>query len=289
MTLPPFALHRPRSVPEAEELLARYGDDAALYCGGTELLLVMKLGLASYPNLVDLKGIPELHVLEEREGELRVGAAVTHHQLECSPLVRRLVPPLAEMERRVANVRVRSVGTLGGNLCFSDPHSDPATFLLASGAELVCRRGSAERTISIGEFVRGPYETALEPKELLTEIRIPALPAGTALAHEKFSMHERPALTVSCFMRAEDSRVAEARIAVGSVSAIPARVLDAESALVGLSPRSDAERLETAGEIAADAVSPFADLNGSVEYKRNLVRVFVSRCCATAMERVFPA
>ena len=102
-------------------------------------------------------------------------------------------------------------------------------------------------------------------------------------------MHERPALTVSCFMRAEDSRVAEARIAVGSVSAIPARVLDAESALVGLSPRSGAERLETAGEIAADAVSPFADLNGSVEYKRNLVRVFVSRCCATAMARVFPA
>ncbi len=289
MTMPPFALHRPRSVPEAEELLARYGDDAALYCGGTELLLVMKLGLASYPNLVDLKGIPELHVLEERDGELRVGAAVTHRQLESSPLVRRLVPPLAEMERRVANVRVRSVGTLGGNLCFSDPHSDPATFLLASGAELVCRRGSAERTISIGEFVRGPYETALEPEELLTEIRIPALPAGTALAHEKFSMHERPALTVSCFMRAEDSRVAEARIAVGSVSAIAARMLDAESALVGLSPRSDAERLETAGEIAADAVSPFADLNGSVEYKRNLVRVFVSRCCVTAMERVFPA
>ncbi len=180
MTMPPFALHRPRSVPEAEELLARYGDDAALYCGGTELLLVMKLGLASYPNLVDLKGIPELHVLEERDGELRVGAAVTHRQLESSPLVRRLVPPLAEMERRVANVRVRSVGTLGGNLCFSDPHSDPATFLLASGAELVCRRGSAERTISIGEFVRGPYETALEPEELLTEIRIPALPAGTA-------------------------------------------------------------------------------------------------------------
>ena len=289
MTLPPFALHRPRSVPEAEELLARYGDDAALYCGGTELLLVMKLGLASYPNLVDLKGIPELHVLEERDGELRVGAAVTHRQLESSPLVRRLVPPLAEMERRVANVRVRSVGTLGGNLCFSDPHSDPATFLLASGAELVCRRGSAERTISIGEFVRGSYETALEPEELLTEIRIPALPAGTALAHEKFSMHERPALTVSCFMRAEDSRVAEARIAVGSVSAIPARVLDAESALVGLSPRSDAERLQTAGEIAAGAVSPFADLNGSVEYKRNLVRVLVSRCCTTAMERVFPA
>jgi carbon-monoxide dehydrogenase medium subunit len=183
VTLPPFALHRPRSLDEVEDLLEQHGDDAVVYCGGTELLLVMKLGLAAYPNLIDLKGIPELRVLEERDGRLCVGAAVTHRELESSPLVHGLVPALAEMERRVANVRVRSVGTLGGNLCFSDPHSDPATFLLASGAELVCRRGAAERTIPIGEFVRGPYETALGPHELLTEIRIPVLPAGAALVH----------------------------------------------------------------------------------------------------------
>jgi len=188
----------------------------------------------------------------------------------------------------VANVRVRSVGTLGGNLCFSDPHSDPATFLLASGAELVCRRGAAERTIPIGEFVRGPYETALGPHELLTEIRIPVLPAGAALVHEKFAIHERPALTVSCFMRAEDGHVAEARIAVGSVSATPGRVSGAENLLVGLPVESDADQLRVAGEIAAEAVAPLADLNGSVEYKRNLVRVFVSKCCATAVERLSP-
>jgi carbon-monoxide dehydrogenase medium subunit len=193
------------------------------------------------------------------------------------------------MERRVANVRVRSVGTLGGNLCFSDPHSDPATFLLASGAELVCRRGAAERTIPIGEFVRGPYETALGPHELLTEIRIPVLPAGTAaFVHEKFATHERPALTVSCFMRAEDGHVAEARIAVGSVSATPGRVSEAENLLLGLHVESGADQLRVAGEIAADAVAPLADLNGSVEYKRNLVRVFVSRCCTTVMERLSP-
>src|SRR5437763_7352683 len=188
MTLAPFALHRPRSVPEAEELLARYGDDAALYCGGTELLLVMKLGLASYPNLVDLKGIPELHVLEEREGELRVGAAVTHHQLECSPLVRRLVPPLAEMERRVANVRVRSVGTLGGNLCFSDPHSDPATFLLALDAEVECRKGGGKpRRLPIGEFVLGPHRTALEEGELLLSVRVPVPPPDSRIVHRKLA------------------------------------------------------------------------------------------------------
>jgi len=286
VTLPPFALHRPRSLDEVEDLLEQHGDDAVVYCGGTELLLVMKLGLAAYPNLVDLKGIPELRVLEERDGRLCVGAAVTHRELESSPFVHRLFPALAEMERRVANVRVRSVGTLGGNLCFSDPHSDPATFLLASGAELVCRRGAAERTIPIGEFVRGPYETALGPHELLTEIRIPVLPAGAALVHEKFATHERPALTVSCFVRAEDGHVAEARIAVGSVSAAPGRVSEAENLLVGLPVESGADQLRVAGEIAAEAVAPLADLNGSVEYKRNLVRVFVSRCCTTAVERL---
>ena len=286
MTLPPFALHRPRSFDEADDLLARHGDEAVVYCGGTELLLVMKLGLAAYPNLVDLKGIAELRLLEERDGKLCIGAGVTHRELESSPVVHNRFPALAEMESRVANIRVRSVGTLGGNLCFSDPHSDPATFLLASGAELVARRGAAERTIPIGEFVRGPYETALEPRELLTEIRIPMLPAGAALVHQKFATHERPALTVSCFIRAEDGQVAEARVAVGSVSATPSRLSEAESLLMGVPVESSGDRLRAAGEIAAESVTPLADLNGSVEYKRNLVRVFVSRCCATAMERL---
>ncbi len=288
MTLPPFALHRPRSLDEAEDLLAQHGDEAVVYCGGTELLLLMKLGLAAYPNLVDLKGIPELRVLEERDGQLCVGAAVTHRELESSPFVHRLFPALADMERRLANVRVRSVGTLGGNLCFSDPHSDPATFLLASGAEFVCRRGAAERTIPIGEFVRGPYETALGPHELLTEIRVPVPPAGAAFVHEKFAVHERPALTVSCFFRADEGQIAVARIAVGSVSAAPGRVFEAENLLVGLPVQSGADQARVAGEIAAEAVVPLADLNGSVEYKRNLVRVFVSRCCLTAVKRLSP-
>jgi carbon-monoxide dehydrogenase medium subunit len=286
VTLPPFALHRPRSFDEADDLLAQHGDEAVVYFGGTELLLVMKLGLAAFPNLVDLKGIAELRLLEERDGKLCIGAGVTHRELESSPVVHDRFPALAEMESRVANIRVRSVGTLGGNLCFSDPHSDPATFLLASGAELVSRRGAAERTLPIGEFVRGPYETALEPRELLSEIRIPMLPAGAALVHQKFATHERPALTVSCFIRAEDGHVAEARVAVGSVSATPSRVSQAESLLVGVPVESSGDLLRAAGEVAAEAVTPLADLNGSVEYKRNLVRVFVSRCCSAAMERL---
>ena len=286
MRLPPFTLHRPASLEEAHATLAEYGDDAAVYCGGTELFLVMKLGLASYPRLVDLKRIAELHLLADQDGFLAIGAAVTHRELESSALVQRVLPALAEMERRVANIRVRSAGTLGGNLAFSDPHSDPATFLLAAGADLLCRRGETSRMIPMSEFVRGPYETALEPGELLVEIRIPLPGTSDAMAHMKFAIHERPALTVSCFVRAEQGRVAEARIAVGSVSAVPARVLEAEAALIGVDLEAGDSAVSEVGSAAAESSEPLADANGSVEYKRNLVRVFVDRCCAEAIQQV---
>ena len=104
--------------------------------------------------------------------------------------------------------------------------------------------------------------------------------------HEKFATHERPAVTVSCFMRADDGRIGEARIAVGSVSARPRRITEAENLLVDVPVESGADQARVAGEIAAEAVAPFADLNGSVEYKRNLVRVFVGKCCTAAMERL---
>jgi len=279
--LPPFELHAPSSVEEATELLERYGDDAAVYSGGTELLLLMKLGFAEPGHLVDVKGIAELRALEAGNGTLLVGGAVTHRRLERSPLVLERWPALAEMEGRVANVRVRGAGSLGGNLCFSDPHSDPATFLLAAEGEVVLRRGrDGRRVLPVREFVRGPYETALEPGELLAEVRVPALPADAALVHRKLAFHERPAVTVSCLVRVEDGSVAEARVAVGSVGVVPVRAAAAEALLLG-SP-GDAE-LEAAGEAAAEASAPVADANGSVEYKRNLVRVLVGRTFREAL------
>lgn len=286
MTLPRFELHHPRTVEEASDLLERLGDSAALYCGGTELLLLLKLGFAEFGHLVDLKGIDELASLEAKNGTLAIGAAVTHRRLERSPIVRECWPALAEMERDVANIRVRTVGTLGGNLCFSDPHSDPATFLLAAEAELVCRRGSSARTVPIGEFVLGPYRTALGQGELLAEVRVPALPAGAAIAHTKFSFHERPAATVSCLAQVVDRRVAEARIAVGSVGPVPVRAREAEGFLAGLSiEEPDAAALEAAGASAAGAAGAVEDSNGSPEYKRNLIRVLVERCFREALAK----
>jgi carbon-monoxide dehydrogenase medium subunit len=284
VTLPPFQIHRAESVEEASALLDQYGDEAALYCGGSELVLLMKLGFAEYRHLIDLKGIEELRGLREENGRLHIGAAVTHRQLERSPLVRERWPALAAMERNVANIRVRTVGSLGGNLCFSDPHSDPATFLLAAQAELVCRRGDKERTIPFANFVRGPYQTALEEGELLTAVRVPAVSTGVVMVHKKLAFRERPAATVTCMLRVEDGKVTEARVAVGSVGVLPVRASLAESELIGLSSQApDRVALNSAGEAAAEAANAVADLNGSPEYKRNLVRVLVKRCIDEAL------
>src|SRR5258706_10824064 len=179
MKLPTFAVHRPRSVQDASRLLVDLGDDAAAYCGGTELLLAMKLGLANYAHLVDLKGVVGLRAIARHGDSLRIGAAATHDALETSPELRAWCPEMAAMSSQVANLRVRAAGTLGGNLCFADPHSDPATFLIAAGAWMLCQKGDDTRRIAAVEFVTGPYQTRLDPGELLIAVELPALPDGT--------------------------------------------------------------------------------------------------------------
>lgn len=286
-TLPPFELHSPATLEDATSLLERYGHEAALYGGGTELLLLLKLGFAEYRHLVDVKGIAELGGIEARNGTLRIGAAVTHREIEGSQPVVERWPALAEMERGVANLRVRNAGTIGGNLCFADPHSDPATFLLAADATLLARRGGgAARRIAAADFLVGPYQTALQSGELLTGVELPALPQGARVVHRKLAFHERPAVTVTCLARVDAGRVAEARIAVGSVGVVPVRAAVAEALLAGV----DADALEpdvlaATGEAAAEASRPVDDANGSAEYKSHLVGVLVRRTFAEALAR----
>jgi aerobic carbon-monoxide dehydrogenase medium subunit len=277
--LPPFDLHRARTVDEAHELLVRYGDDAAVICGGSELLLLMKLGYARYGHLVDIRGIAELGGIRAEDSTLVIGATTTHREIERSALVLEQLPALAAMERRVANIRVRSVGTLAGNLCFSDPHSDPATFLLALDAEAEWDGGSA----LLAEFLVGPYQTRLEPGELLRAVHVPLPAAGTHVVHRKLAFRERPAVTVTVALRAQEGAVAEARIAVGSVGARAMRASSAEARLGGASI-ADTVALGEAAELAARAAEAVDDANGSAEYKTQLVRVLVERCIREATE-----
>ena len=280
MTLPPFDLHRATSVEEARELLLRYGDDAAVVCGGTELLLLMKLGYAGYGHLVDIRAVGELRGISLDDGALVIGATTTHRELERSPVVLERLPALAAMERRVANLRVRNVGTIGGNLCFSDPHSDPATFLLALDAEVEWDG----RRAALADFLVGPYQTKLEQGQLLRTVRVPLPESGTAVAHRRLAFHERPAATVTCAVRVGNGLVADVRIAVGSVGAVAVRAVEAEARLSGRST-SDAASLDEAADLAAQASAPVDDANGSAEYKAQLVRVLVRRCFDEAAAR----
>ena len=194
--------------------------------------------------------------------------------------MRERVPALAEMARSVANIRVRTAGTLGGNLCFGDPHSDPGTFLLAAGAEAVVRRGGAvPRVLAIGDFMRGPYETALGEGDLLVSLRIPETGPGEAVAHHKLAFRERPAATVAVWVRSRTEAAADARIAVGSVGRRPSE---------RATPRRSCSQRAPAGEVtgaAAQECNAVADANGSEEYKRQLVRVLVGRALAEALQR----
>jgi carbon-monoxide dehydrogenase medium subunit len=280
VTLPAFDLHRASSVEEATDLLGRFGDDAILIAGGTELLLLLKLGFGAYGHLVDVRGIPELTGIRLENGFVELGAAATHREIERSAVVHERIPALAEMERSVANIRVRTAGTLGGNLCFSDPHSDPATFLLAAGAEVVVRRGGGpSRVLPLEAFLRGPYETALAEGELLVSVRVPATPAGAGIAHCKLAFRERPAATVAVWVCAAEGVVEQARIAVGSVGPVAVRASEAESLLVG------GASVEDVAAAAAEASGAFEDADGSEEYKRQLVRVLVGRTLSEALQR----
>jgi aerobic carbon-monoxide dehydrogenase medium subunit len=283
MKLPPFTVHRPGSIADASRMLTDLGDDAAAYCGGTELLLAMKLGLASYEHLVDLKRVNGLRGITADGGTVRIGAAATHHEIETSAAVRARYPEMTAMISRVANMRVRSVGTLGGNLCFADPHSDPASFLMAVGATLVCQLGGATRRVPAAGFLTGLYATALNPGELLVSVDLPARPNRTGISHLRMKLTERPVVTVTAqITRADRGEVSHARLIVGSVAGVPFAADAATAALAGATPADIDARVEACAAQAAAGCAPRPDGDCSVDYLRHLVFVHSRRALLEA-------
>ncbi len=285
--LRPFTLHRPRTAEEACELLARLGDEAAPYAGGTELLLLMKEGLLRPRHLVDVKRIAGFDAIAGDGGRLSIGATVTHRAVERAALVQARCPLLAAVARHVANVRVRNVGTVGGNLAFADPHSDLATLFLTLEASVELTSPRGRRTLALADFVRGPWETARTPDELLTSVRLTPWPGRAAAAYVKFGLYERPTLGIALALLLEDggARVAEARIAIGCVNPRPARVPGAEARLRGC-PVGDLEEVSGAvAELSAASADPADDLHGSADYKREMVAVFTRRALRVAAAR----
>lgn len=281
--LAPFTIHQPTSVRVASRLLAELGPDAAVYAGGTELLVVLKERLAEIPHLVDIKRIPELRgiALDRRSGALHIGALTTHREIEKSPLVRQHMPALAALASRVANVRVRSVGTIGGNLCFADPHSDPATLLAALDARLTLESGTGRREVAMESFITGFMATARRHDELLTGITISLMPTDTGVAYERIKLHERPTAAVAAVIAVRDARITNARIVAGAIGEHPQRLPRVESALVGLSV--DSNITQSVGALIGEDVETSGDAFESEAYKRQLARAVGVKAIAAAI------
>jgi len=263
-------------------MLAEFGEKGRLYAGGTELLLAMKHDLLRYEHLVDVKTIPDLNKIEMKNGSLTIGSTTTHRAIERASIVKQNLPVLAEMETKVANVRVRASGTLGGNLCFAEPHSDPATLLLALGAKAHVQGKAGAKTVTIDKLISGAYETSLGADELLAGVEIPLPPKSQRAAYLKFQLKERPTLGLALVLDIDGDAIKKATAVVGSVSAVPTQSDKANGLLTGV--RSQVEKqLDDAAEALAEAADPIDDLEGSAEYKRHLIGVFLRRAFTRAL------
>jgi aerobic carbon-monoxide dehydrogenase medium subunit len=282
-----FRLEEPETVQEVSELLGRFGESAKIYAAGTELLLAMKEGLVQYERLINIKGVKGIGDVKSDNGTIRIGALCTHRQLELSPLLQQSLPALVKLEQNVANVRVRQVGTLGGNLCFAEPHADPGTLLIALGATMVAEKSSAKREITAEEFFIDAYETALEADEVLTEIQVPRPAPRSGIAYLKFGYLERPSVGVAVALTLNEGgkSVGDIKVAVGCAGPAPKRIAEAEALLKAKSTDEATINLAEAGEAAGRAAQAISDLHGSQEYKEHIVEVLLKRAFQSALSQ----
>jgi carbon-monoxide dehydrogenase medium subunit len=269
-----FVLHRPDALEDAVRLRAELGEDAVLYAGGTELLLVLKLGVIDVEHLIDLKRCG-LGGIDRTADAVRIGATTTHREIERDPVVAAHVPALSELARNVANVRVRSAGTLGGNLAFAEPHADPPALLAALDARVELAGPAGRRWLTIEEFLLDAFETALEPDEIMTAVTIPLAAEGVRAAYRKIAILERPTVGVAVAGRLEGGRFADApAVVVGAVDERPIRV---EAGMLTGASADDEDAVDAIAAAARDAVDPVDDLSGSADYKRHLTEVMTRR------------
>ena len=277
-----FDYHSPASVQEAISLLGRLKDDAKVLAGGNSLLPMMKLRLAQPKHLIDLRKVPGLSGIKEDGGAIAIGALTTHYAVESSSLLKQKCPLLSEAAGTIGDPQVRNMGTIGGSLAHADPAADYPAAVIALGAELVAEGPKGKRTIKVDDFFKGLLTTALQPQEILVEIRIPSWPAGTGMAYMKFP---HPAsrfavVGVAALVTADGKKVGVGITGVGTKAT---RARGVEAALAGKT--LDAATIRAAAEKAADGVDVQADLQGSVEYKTHLLKVYCRRALEAALSR----
>ncbi len=278
-----FDYHTPGSIKEALDLLGKHKDDAKLLAGGHSLLPAMKFRLARPAHLVDLRKVPGLSGIKEEGGTLVIGAMTTHYAVESSAVVKTKCGVLAQTAALIGDPMVRNMGTIGGSLAHADPAADYPATAIAVGAELVAEGPKGKRTVKVDDFFKGLMTTAVGGDEILTEVRVPALAANQTAAYMKFP---HPAsrfavVGVAAVLTIDGGKCTKASVGITGAGTHAVRAKGVEAALAGKA--LDAASIAAAADKAPDGVDVQADLQGSVEYKKHLLKVFAKRAIEAAV------
>lgn len=283
----PFEYLAPKDLDEACSLLAKHRDEAKILSGGQSLVALLRQRLVSPAYVIDIRRVPGLDYIREDKDGLSIGALTTHRTVETSPAVAKRFPMLAEAEHRLAHRQVRNWGTIGGNLSHADPGGDLAPSLMALGAVVKVVSARGKRTVPMAEFFTDYLVTVLEPDEILVEVVIPYLKAGSGGAYHKESIRagDRPIASVAAVVSLDGKAgvIKSARIALGGVGLTPLEAKEAGKSLAG--KKATAGVVLEAGAIAAREAQPTADVEGSVEYKRHIVGLLTRDMLNLALTR----
>lgn len=286
-SLPDFAYLRPGSLEEALELLSKYGEDARVLAGGTDLLLDMKIGRYRPKYVIDIGHISELRYITDSGGALRIGALTTIQDLLESPLVAERAPLIAMAAERFAYWQIRNAATIGGNLCNASPAADMAPPLLVYEAAIRARSSRGERLIPITEFFLGPRRTAMRPDELLVEVVVPySQLSGAGFAYAKIGRragHDISLVAVAVALKLADGVIDDARIALNSVAPTPVRAKSVEGALIGRA--ASPELFEEASKLVINDISPISDVRAPAEYRSYMSRLLVRELLMESFRR----
>jgi aerobic carbon-monoxide dehydrogenase medium subunit len=282
-----FDYLEPTSVAEACALLKQHGSEAKVFAGGAHLTILMKQGLYQPKALINIKRIPELKGIKFDAAEgLIIGALVTHRELENSALIREKLPVLCEAEREVANIRVRNMGTVGGNLASGEPLTDLSQIFIALDGKVKVAGPGGQRTLPVEELFVDFYTTSLAEDEIITQVVLPPLPPRSGIEYIRFSSSsvvDKPSAGVAVRLTVDQEGVHVARIVLGCVGPTPVRARKAEAALTGNKPTP--ELIAEAAKSASQECSPTSDLRGSEQYKRAIIGTLVKRATGAAYKR----
>ena len=280
-----FEYHAPSTLDEAISLLDHYGPEASVLAGGQSLIPMMKFQLALPAHVVDINRISGFGSIHEENGVLHIGSLTRESDLDASEMVRSRYPILHDTTAVIADPLVRNMATVGGNLAHGDPANDHPATMMALGAEVVARGPGGERVIPVIDFFQGPLTTALTQGEILTEVRVPTPAAGSGSAYLKLERKVGDYATagVAVVITLNGGVCQRAGIGLTNAGPTPVKASAAADFLAGR-PLDD-ETIREAARLAAQEAQPTADLRGSAEYKRDMVRVLTGRAIRLALTR----